>query len=248
MGYFSLRRSVLLITLLYAGPASAQTYLHAALWLRYAPSYALNDHWTLQGDLLYRRQSHPQHNLFNPLDSPMLLAGRVGISYRTAHWGYTLFPVVYFHSYPTLGNITDLSRPPVPEWRPSLLAEYTTNLSQTTTMRLRAGYEYRLFTNPSLPNTGRFRARALLRRELGKHTYGQLWNETLLTAPPNVPANGHIFELNRTNMAIGYVLSSCITLEMGYQFTHRQRRTLIEFDAEHALTVTVFQTLTRRPD
>jgi hypothetical protein len=248
MGYFSLRHVVLVFTFLGIQQATAQTYLHTALWIRYAPTYALSTHWMLQGDLHYRRQSHPERNAVNPFGSPLLLGGRVGIGYRTRYWAYTLFPIMYFHSYPLLGSTADLRRPPVPEWRPTALAEYTTALPHRMALRLRAGYEYRLFTNPDLPTTGRFRARALLRHELGRQTYGQLWNETLLTAPPNVPASGHVFELNRTNIAIGYVFSPHTTLEMGYQFTHRQRRSLTEFDAEHALTVTLFQALNRRAE
>jgi hypothetical protein len=248
MRFFSVKHCLLPLALLLALRTSAQTYLHTALWLRIAPSYGLSERWSLQSDVLYRRQSHPEHTILNLTNSPQLHAGRVGLSYRTPRWVYTLWPVVYFHSYPSLGNAADLRRAPVPEWRPSVLAEYTYPLPHHMALRLRAGYEYRMFTSPDLPTTGRFRARALLRRDLNAHTYLQFWNETLLTAPPNVPADGHVFELNRSNIAIGYAVTNRTTLEFGYQFTHRQRRTLIEFDAEHALCVTLFQALARRAD
>lgn len=232
-----------LLWLLFSGTlttVNAQTYPHTALWLRMAPSYAVNDQWTFHADLLYRRQSSVVHGLLNPFDSPLLMAGRLGLLFRKKCWTYALFPMVYFHSYPALGKPADLERPPVPEWRPYVQAEWAAPLPHLSTLRLRAIYEYRLYPNPELPNVGRFRARVAYRRGLGLRTYTQLWNETLLGAPPNLPTNGHLFEINRTNLSVGYVVSNISTLEIGYQLTHRQRRSLIEFDDEHALTATLF--------
>lgn len=70
--------------------------------------------------------------------------------------------------------------------------------------------------------------------------YAQLWNETLVFAPPDVPVSGHLFDVNRTNLAIGYALSNTSTVEMGYQYSHRQRQSLVEFDDEQAVTITLF--------
>jgi Protein of unknown function (DUF2490) len=223
----------------------AQTYRHTAVWLRLAPTYSLTNHWSLQGDLYYRRQSHPEHELLNALDSPLLLAGRVGVGYRTKHWLYTVYPASYFYTYPSLGNAADLRRAPVPEWRPSVLAEWTLDMNRKSVLRLRAGYEYRIFPNPDLPNIGRFRARAALRYGLGFHGYAQLWNETLFAAPPYLPNASNLFEINRTNLAAGCALSNRSTVEVGYQLTHRQRRSQIEFDDEHALTLTLFMKFSR---
>lgn len=224
----------------FALPVHAQTYRHTTVWTRLAPTYTLNDKWSLLADLYYRRQSHPDHNLNNPFDSPLLYAGRIGASYRTEHWQYILFPAVFFYSYPALGTTSDLKREPVPEWRPSALAEWTLERPDKWSLRLRGGYEYRIFTTPGLADLGRMRFRALWRQGLGPNSYAQLWNETLLSAPPNLPASGHLFDTNRTNLAVGYALSNTSTLEIGYQYTHRQRRSLIEFDAEHALTLTLY--------
>ncbi len=237
-------RSILLVACValafFAVSARAQTYRHTAVWVRLAPTYTLNENWNLVGDLYSRRQNHPEHRLANPFDSPLLWAGRVGVAYRTTHWQYTLFPAVFFYTYPTLGNVSDLKRPPVPEWRPSALAEWTLELPHNSTLRLRAGYEYRVFTTPGLTDLGRMRFRAAWRQRISGSAYGQIWNETLLSAPPNLPASGNLFEINRTNLAAGYALSNVATVELGYQFTHRQRRSLTEFDDEHALTATLY--------
>lgn len=218
----------------------AQTYRHTAIWLRLAPTYSLNEHWSLMGDLYYRRQSNPEHDLLNAFYSPLLLAGRAGVGYRTQHWLYTLYPVSHFYTYPALGNAADLLRAPVPEWRPSVLAEWTLEMPHNSAIRLRAGYEYRIFPNSDLHDIGRCRARALWRHGIGQHGYAQVWNETLLYAPPYLPGLTNLFEINRTNLAAGYALSNRSTVEAGYQFTHRQRRSQIEFDDEHALTMTLF--------
>lgn len=222
--------------------AHAQTYQHTAIWGRVAASYNVDKQWGLIGDLLYRRQSHPDRGLFRPFNSPLLSAGRVGVSYRTRHWQYSLFPVVLFYTYPALGNSIDLNRSPVLEFRPSAYAEWTLSLRPKSALRLRAGYEYRNFLTPRLPDLGRIRFRAAWRRGFGPHTYGQLWNETLVFGPPNSPVSGQVFDLNRTNASVGYALSNISTLEAGYQFTHRQRRSIIEFDNEQALTLTLFLT------
>ena len=139
-----------------------------------------------------------------------------------------------------MGSAADLKRTPVPEWRPSAFAEWTLDLPAASALRLRAGYEYRIFTTPGVADLGRLRFRAAWRKGLGQYAYGQIWNETLLYAPPNTPASGHLFDLNRTNVSAGYVLSNISTVEVGYQFTHRERRSLVEFDDEHALAVTLY--------
>ena len=223
----------------------AQTYRHTAIWLRLAPTYSLDKHWTITSDLYYRRQSEPERDLPNPLSSPLLVAGRVGAGYRTKHWLYTLYPISHFYTYPALGNAADFRRPPVPEWRPSILAEWTLEMPHKRALRLRAGYEYRIFPNHDLPDIGRFRARAALRGSVGVHGYAQVWNETLLYAPPYLPGLTNLFEINRTNLAAGYAFSNQLAVEVGYQFTHRQRRSQVEFDNEHALTMTLFLKLSR---
>ncbi|MBO0949449.1 DUF2490 domain-containing protein [Fibrella forsythiae] len=218
----------------------AQTYRHTAVWTRIAPSYSLSKNWTLLSDLYFRRQSNPNQGPAHLLDSPLVWAGRVGASYRTKHWQYSLFPAVYFYTYPALGTAADLKRTPVPEWRPTAMAEWTLDVPHKSIIRLRVGYEYRLYTPSEPADVGRLRFRALWRRTIGNRAYGQVWNESLVAAPPNFEANGNRFEINRTNLSAGYALSNISTVEVGYQFTHRQRRSLVEFDDEHALTLTLY--------
>ena len=232
--------SLLVLLLIQPSVSQAQTYPHSAVWLRLAPSYTLTNHWSLLADLYYRRQSSPDHNLLDALSAPLVMAGRVGVSYRTKHWLYSVYPASHFYTYPALGNAADLKRLPVPEWRPTVMAEWTLEMPHKSGLRLRASYEYRLFNSPDLPTIGRFRARAVWRRSIRQHSYGQVANETLCYAPPFPTGLTNLFDINRTNLAVGHAFSNWSTVEIGYQFTHRQRRSQVEFDHEHALTLTLY--------
>ncbi len=234
------RLYLFLVSLLFLGsiPTAGQHYVHSSVWLRFAPTWEINEHWNLTADYWYRRQNDLHGSLFNPLAAPLLSpSGRVGINYRTKHWSYILFPICLYQSHPVLGKEADYSRPRTREFRPHALIEWSQELPQQFSIRLRGGYEYRRF--PGVPATGRVRFRVLLRRELSDKAYFSLWNETLLPVAPNIIVR-QLYETNRTNLAIGRSLNEHLALEAGYQFSHRQRRTLIEFDEEHTLTVTAF--------
>ncbi len=222
----------------YCTPTVGQHYIHTTVWFRAAATWEINDHWNLTGDGWYRRQNDLHSSLLNPLTAPLLSpSGRVGLAYRTEHWAFTFYPICVFRAYPVLGKEADLIRPRTSEFRPSLLVEWSQDLPYRFSVRVRGGYEYRLF--PGVPPTGRGRFRALIRQELSDKTYLSLWNETLIPIPPNIAVKQR-YETNRTNLAIGRSLTEHLTLEAGYQFSYRQRRTLVEFDEEHALTVTAF--------
>ena len=240
MHYTSTCFWVLVFLLTALSASQAQTYQHSAVWLRIAPTYTLTNHWSLLGDGYYRRQSSPDHDLLNALSAPLVMAGRVGVSYRTKHWLYSVYPMSHFYTYPTLSTTADLKRPPAPEWRPTVMAEWTLDMPQKSALRLRASYEYRIFNSPDLPTMGRFRARAVWRRGISQRSYGQISNETLFYAPPLLPDLSNLFEVNRTNLSVGHTVSNWSTVEVGYQFTHRQRRSQVEFDHEHALTMTLY--------
>jgi len=215
-----------------------QHYTHSSVWLRFAPTLEINKRWSLTADLWYRRQNALHGSKFNPLASPLLApSGRIGINYRTKHWSFALFPVSIFRAHPVLGKEADYSRPRTTEFRPSMLVEWSQAMPHQFSIRMRGGYEYRRFADATV--TGRARFRVLLRRELSPKLYASLWNETLFPVPPNVAVH-QLYEINRTNLAIGRSLNKQFILEAGYQFSHRQRRTLTEFDEEHALTVTGF--------
>ena len=216
---------------------TAQHYQHTSLWLRLNANVDLSKRWMLTGDVLYRRQNDFQESSLNFLSRPYLNpSGRVGITYRTPHWAVTAFPLVWFDSYPSLSKATDFDRPVVQELRPSLYAEWSQNLSKSWSVRLRGGYEYRYFLND--PTAGRIRFRAMVRYAFSPRLYGYIWEEVMTAAPPRVSLNPQPIDINRVNLMVGRNFSKHYALEAGYQFTHRQRRSLIEFDEEHALTMT----------
>lgn len=215
-----------------------QHYVHSSVWLRFAPTWDINKRWSLTADLWYRRQNDLHGSKFNPLATPLLApSGRIGINYRTKHWSVALFPVALYRAYPTLGKEADYSRPRTSELRPTVLIEWSQALAHHLSIRIRGGYEYRRFAG--IAPTGRARFRVLLRRDFSSKMYTSLWNETLLPVAPNIAVH-QLYEINRTNLAIGQRVNKYLILEAGYQFSHRQRRTLTEFDEEHALTVTGF--------
>ncbi len=218
-------------------PATAQHYQHTALWLRLNANIDLSKRWILTGDVYYRRQNDFHESQFNFLSRPSLNpSGRVGLTYRVPHWAFTAFPLVWFNSYPTLGKESDFERPPVRELRPSLYAEWNHNLSKSLSVRVRGGYEYRGFLlNPAV---GRVRFRAGLRYDFSPRVYSSFWQEIMTAVPPRASTNPQAIEINRANLMIGRNLGRQFALEAGYQFTHRQRRTLIESDEEHALLIT----------
>ncbi|GAA4468314.1 hypothetical protein GCM10023189_53420 [Nibrella saemangeumensis] len=206
------------------------------MWLRVAPSWTVNEHIVVSGDLHYRRQSVPGH-LFNPVYAPLTNAGRLGLTYRTGNWSLQANPLMWFQSYPALGTMADFNRSVNKEFRMSALLEWNHPISQHTDLRIRGGYEYRMFTNGT--TAGRTRFRVLTRHELSEKSYFYVWNETLLAGPPNWNRL-RVFEINRTALNLGYNISEHVSCEGGYQFSHRRRKSLVEFDEEHALLITVF--------
>ncbi|GAA4407729.1 hypothetical protein GCM10023187_28720 [Nibrella viscosa] len=214
----------------------AQHYSHTAIWLRLAPSWTISKSVLISGDFHYRRQSDPDH-LLNPVYAPLTKAGRLGLTYRYGSWSLQLNPLMYFQSYPALGTTADFSRPVNKEFRMSALLEWNLPVSRQMDVRLRGGYEYRLFANGT--TAGRMRFRLMTRHQLSELYYFYVWNETLLAGPPNWN-RFHPFEINRTALNLGYTISEHVSCEGGYQFSHRRRKSLIEFDEEHALLLTVF--------
>ena len=232
----SLKKSFTLpVLILFCSPLLAQHYNHTAAWVRIAPSYTLNNSWNILAEGHYRRQSNPHSHLLNPLSSPLAYAYRAGVAYRTGEWTLTAWPLCWFNSYPALGKESDFSRSMVREFRPSLLLEWNKTLRRDNLLRIRGGYEYRRYTDA--PAGGRWRFRIMARHNFTPAFYGYIWNETLWTGTP-ANANGHPFELNRSQLAMGHTFSKYVALETGYQFSHRQRKTLTEFDEEHALVIT----------
>ena len=210
--------------------------MHKAFWARLAPSYSVNNHWLLQGEFHYRTQNDLFVHRNNPFSGPLANAFRVGTTYRTGQWTFTLWVLSWFNSNPQLGKPADYTKPIVHEFRPSVLAEWTLPMAQNYWLRLRGGYDYRQYSDS--PAGGRWRFRVMLRQRLTDKLYGFLWNETLWTGFP-ADASNHYFEINRSNVSLGYSIQKHLTIEGGYQFSHRQRKSLVEFDEEHALVIAV---------
>ncbi len=220
--------------------AQSQHYVHTALWTRLAPSVTIGKHWLLIGDVYYRRQNDLHKGLANLLNAPLVEGVRLGVTYRTGRWSYQLVPLVFFNNHQQLGKDPDFTRPTNPEVRAQSAVEWTYPLTPKTSVSLRGSYEYRHFLTEGVTNLGRLRFRALVRRRLSEQVYLLGWNETLWYAPPNLP-NGATkpFDTNRTYLNLGYTISRQVALEGGYQFSHRRRRSLTEYDEEHALTITM---------
>lgn len=229
--------TIIIVALIFLNSgAKAQHYPHTAVWMRLAPSWTINDHFVISGDLHYRRQSEPDQ-LLNPFAAPLTNAGRLGLTCRAGNWSLQLNPLTWFKSYPSLGTTADFSRPVNKEYRLSALLEYNLPVSPQTDVRVRGGYEYRMFANGT--RTGRSRFRVMTRHELTEKCYFYVWNETLLSCPPN-SSRFSSFEINRSALNVGYNVTEHVSCEAGYQFSHRRRKSLVEYDEEHALLLTLF--------
>lgn len=232
LGFYGILSSISLL------PARAQHYRHVALWTRLTPSVDVSKRLTLSADFYFRQQNDPRNSRFNLIDAPLTRAVRVGATYRIGNWALYLSPLTLFRSYAPLGKPADYAKPPNREYRVVLTGEWGRLLTRRLALRLRSGYEFRHFRETG--NAGRLRFRALVRYGLPRHYFTTAWNETLLLAPPHLPNGWHALDINRSALSLGRDLTKHLTVEGGYQFSYRQRRTLTEVDEEHALSLALF--------
>lgn len=213
----------------------AQNYQHYTLWSRLQVNKKLTDHWEMNAEVHWRRQSDFTSNSANPLALKLTEAYRVSAIYRAKEMAYSFAPAV-FHSYPLYAKNGDLARADRWEIRPVLFAEWTKALSKKWTFRSRLGYEYRLFqlTDGSWGDSqGRARLRFQMRYNVNKNNIVYISEEPLYNVVPNVPAN--VFSQNQLYFAYNHAFTHHFSTEVGYMWNHRQRNTLTEFDEENVL-------------
>lgn len=221
--------------LLLASVAYGQRYTHFTLWSRVQVKKEFNDRWDVFGEFHYRRQSNYHHGRYNLLDSPFLNAVRLVGSYHTGAWTFQLNPS-FFYSHSLLGREEDFNVPAGGEWRFAAYAEWECAWNRLT-LRLRPGYEYRLLERNGYVPTGRARFRVQGRYAVGERAEWVLSTEPMLNVGPNaVPVP---FNQNQAYTGLDLDLLDWLGLEVGYLYVFRQRRTVVEFDNEHALNVQV---------
>ncbi|MDI9861366.1 DUF2490 domain-containing protein [Flectobacillus roseus] len=215
--------------------AQAQNYNHFTVWTRLALQKNIYKNFEVNVEYHFRRQNDYRENSLNPTALPLLEAYRLGLVHREQHLVVSLFPS-FFHSYQLYAKASDFNKKDRWEFRPFLMAEWIHSLSPKWTLRLRGGYEYRLFKNDD--NTwnesqGRARLRGQIRYIFSPKNNLFLSEELLQNVPPNVPANS--FSQNQLYLGYSHNFSPHFTLETGYMWNHRQRSSLIEFDEEHSI-------------
>ncbi len=212
----------------------AQTYEHYTSWNRLAVNKKLSEHWEMNAEVHWRRQSDfTQSN--NPLALRLSEGYRISGIYRIKEMAFSFAPVI-FHSYPLYAKNSDLSKAVKWEFRPVVYAEWTKPLSKKFTFRSRLGYEYRLFQladNSLGDEQGRARIRVQLRYNVNKANLVYISEEPLYNVAPNVPANS--FSQNQLYFAYNHAFTPHFSTEIGYMWNHRQRATLVEFDEENIL-------------
>lgn len=226
-------KHLLLGCLLLATSARGQHYRHFTLWSRVQVKKEFNDRWDLASEFHYRRQSNYRHGQYNFLDSPFLNAVRLIGSHHAGAWTFQLNPS-FFYSHSLLGREEDFNVPAGGEWRLAAYAEWE-RTRQRFTLRVRPGYEYRLLERNDYAPTGRARLRVQGRCAVGERAEWVLSTEPMLNVGPNaVPVP---FNQNQAYTGLDLDLLDWLGLEVGYLYVFRQRRTVVEFDNEHALNV-----------
>lgn len=221
--------------LLIANACKAQTYQHFTSWNRLAINKKLSEHWEMNAEIHWRRQSDFTSTNDNPLTLRLSEGYRISAIYRKKEMAYSFAPIV-FHTYPLYGKNSDLTRPTRWEIRPILFAEWTKVLSKKWTFRSRLGYEYRMFqlADGSWGDVqGRARLRLQMRYNLNKKNIVYISEEPLYNVSPNIPANS--FSQNQLYFAYNHAFTPHFSAEVGYMWNHRQRASLVEFDEENIL-------------
>lgn len=226
---------MLVAACLLAGTACGQHYPHTTLWTRVVLSKTLTPRWSVQGEAHWRRQSDYRVSSLNPLPQPYFHGYRLLLNYRRGPWTFQLNPN-YFKIYPLLGKKSDFSVPGGQDFRLSAYAEWA-RTRRRSTLRIRSGYEYRFLERLAYQPTGRFRLRVQGRRQLTDRTAWVLSTEPLLNVGPNAAPNR--FNQNQAYTGLTYRLNAHLSAEAGYLNVFRQRQTRVEFDEEHALSVTM---------
>lgn len=215
--------------------AQAQNYNHFAIWTRFALQKKIYKNFEVNLEYQYRRQNDYRETAINPTALPLMEAYRLGFVHRGQNLVVSLFPS-FFHSYQLYAKTSDFSKKDRWEFRPFLMAEWIHALSPKWLVRLRGGYEYRLFKNDGdawNESQGRARLRGQLRYILNTQNNLFISEELLENMAPHIPAN--TFSQNQTYLGYSHNFSPHFTIETGYMWNHRQRSSLIEFDEEHSI-------------
>lgn len=220
---------------LFSNTALAQTYEHYTSWSRLAVNKKLSEHWEMNAELHWRRQSDFTTQNANPLSLRLAEAYRISAVYRVKEMAFSFAPIV-FHSYPLYAKSSDLIKAVKWEIRPAIYAEWTKALSEKWTFRSRLGYEYRIFQLADGSwgdDQGRARLRLQMRYNINKTNLVYISEEPLYNVAPNVPANS--FSQNQLYFAYNHAFTPHFSAEIGYMRNHRKRTTLVEFDEENVL-------------
>jgi Protein of unknown function (DUF2490) len=227
--------TVFVFCLLLSASSFAQTYEHFTSWSRLQVNKKLSEHWEMNAELHWRRQSDFTSQSPNPFSLRLSEGYRIAAVYRVKEMAFSFAPII-FHSYPLYAKNTDLVRPVRWELRPVWYAEWTKVLSKKWTFRSRAGYEYRMFQLADGSwgdEQGRARLRLQLRYNLNKNNLVYISEEPLYNVAPNVPTNS--FSQNQLYFAYNHSFTPHFSAEIGYMWNHRQRASLVEFDEENIL-------------
>jgi hypothetical protein len=227
--------TTLFCTFLLTNLCQAQNYQHYTWWSRVALQKKLSDHWTVGGELHWRRQNDFQSSSISPF-ALELTEGIKGLAiYRIKEVAFSFEPF-FLNSHPLNAKESDLKRTDRLEIRPVVFAEWLKPLSKKFIFRSRLGYEYRIFKRTDGlwgDEQGRLRVRFQLRYLLDKKNTVYISEEDLFNVVPNVPAN--TFSQNQLYFAYIHAFSPHFSTEIGYIWNHRQRATLVEFDEENIL-------------
>lgn len=232
-------RNLLTTTLLLvAVSARAQHYPHVTLWTRLGLVKRWSPRWETALDLNYRRQSDPHVSALVPVSAPLLTGTRLWVNYRPSErLVLQVNPLTYFASNQLLGREEDYQVGQNREWRLAVGAEFSQRLGPRWLLRERVQDELRFLRSNQDRPISRARFRVMARYDLAPKWGLNLFDELFLHVPPQRNHEPVGLSQNWLGVLFVHALTPRLNLEIGYTYVLTRRRSLIEFDDQHALNL-----------
>ncbi len=197
-----------------------------ATWLRGTFTISLNKQFKLDHEFQYRRQNgSTNYNLF---DKDLMSSYRSWVSFQTKEIvKFSLSPFAYFYHY----NLSEDKH--TVEYRYTIACEIQKLVKAKQRIVNRFALEYRMYQNTS-NSLFRFRDRIGYRYELSDKMY-ITFSDELFVSLSKIPAE--FFDQNRLGLNVGYMLSSHLKLDVGYNFVHRKKASNLTLAYENNLLI-----------
>ncbi len=214
--------------------SQSQDYQHFTSWNRLMFIKPLSPKIDLWVEGFYRQQNNFHYNKNNPFYSPLMRGGRVFLFYKIKNYTLGLSPIMYLKSFQLLGKKSDFEINTNQEYRFNAFVENSQNFGKLN-LRARLSYELRYLQSLDYSPIGRFRPRLFFKYPLSKNTFINGFEDIMLNTWPNQPSP--VFNINQLYLGVNQKLNTHLALELGIFNNFRQRRSIVEFDNENAISL-----------